>query len=272
MVFAFDESGVRNAKMKVVGVGGAGGNAVNRMIDEELEGVEFIAVNTDAQALKESGRSPQSPDREGTHARPRGRRPSRDRTAGDVRECRRNPIGDRGRGSRLRHGGDGRRHGHRRGPDHRRHGAGDGIALHRDRDPPLPLRGQEEDAVRGDRAAGTAARGGHDDRRAERASARGRREGDDLPTGAQEGGRGPPPGDPGDLRPDLRDGRGERGLRRRPHGDVEPRGRPYGNRNRVGRGSRGGGRRSRPFARPSSTTYPSTAPRASSSTSAAVPT
>ncbi|MDE2661517.1 MAG: cell division protein FtsZ [Gemmatimonadota bacterium] len=46
---------MRNAKMKVVGVGGAGGNAVNRMIDEELEGVEFIAVNTDAQALKESG-------------------------------------------------------------------------------------------------------------------------------------------------------------------------------------------------------------------------
>lgn len=55
MVFAFDENGVRNAKMKVVGVGGAGGNAVNRMIDEELNGVEFIAVNTDAQALKESG-------------------------------------------------------------------------------------------------------------------------------------------------------------------------------------------------------------------------
>ena len=55
MVFAFDENGARNAKMKVVGVGGAGGNAVNRMIDEELEGVEFIAVNTDAQALKASG-------------------------------------------------------------------------------------------------------------------------------------------------------------------------------------------------------------------------
>ncbi len=55
MVFAFDENGVRNARMKVVGVGGAGGNAVNRMIDEELDGVEFIAVNTDAQALKESG-------------------------------------------------------------------------------------------------------------------------------------------------------------------------------------------------------------------------
>jgi cell division protein FtsZ len=40
--------------MKVVGVGGGGGNAVNRMIDEALEGVEFVSVNTDAQALKNS--------------------------------------------------------------------------------------------------------------------------------------------------------------------------------------------------------------------------
>jgi cell division protein FtsZ len=40
--------------MKVVGVGGGGGNAVNRMVDESLEGVEFVSVNTDAQALKKS--------------------------------------------------------------------------------------------------------------------------------------------------------------------------------------------------------------------------
>ena len=39
------------AVIKVVGVGGAGVNAVNRMIDAGLQGVEFIAVNTDAQAL-----------------------------------------------------------------------------------------------------------------------------------------------------------------------------------------------------------------------------
>lgn len=52
MVFEFEESTTRNARMKVVGVGGAGGNAVNRMIDEQLEGVEFVTVNTDAQALK----------------------------------------------------------------------------------------------------------------------------------------------------------------------------------------------------------------------------
>ena len=39
------------AVLKVVGVGGGGTNAVNRMVDVGLSGVEFIAVNTDAQAL-----------------------------------------------------------------------------------------------------------------------------------------------------------------------------------------------------------------------------
>ena len=40
------------AKIIVVGVGGAGNNAVNRMIDEKIDGVEFIGVNTDKQALQ----------------------------------------------------------------------------------------------------------------------------------------------------------------------------------------------------------------------------
>lgn len=49
--FEFDEQNTLTAKMKVVGVGGAGGNAINRMIEARLNGIEFIAVNTDMQAL-----------------------------------------------------------------------------------------------------------------------------------------------------------------------------------------------------------------------------
>ena len=41
-----------SAKIVVVGVGGAGNNAVNRMVDEDIVGVEFVGVNTDKQALQ----------------------------------------------------------------------------------------------------------------------------------------------------------------------------------------------------------------------------
>src|SRR6186713_3755511 len=54
MIFEFEETQPQNARMKVVGVGGGGGNAVNRMIDEHLESVEFISINTDSQALLSS--------------------------------------------------------------------------------------------------------------------------------------------------------------------------------------------------------------------------
>ena len=53
-IFEFEDTPTQSARMKVVGVGGGGGNAVNRMIDEALSGVEFISVNTDAQALLSS--------------------------------------------------------------------------------------------------------------------------------------------------------------------------------------------------------------------------
>ena len=42
----------KSAKIKVIGVGGAGGNAINNMIDSNLQGVRFIVANTDAQALE----------------------------------------------------------------------------------------------------------------------------------------------------------------------------------------------------------------------------
>src|SRR5512135_2577936 len=50
----FNEDPRNQAKIKVIGVGGGGGNAVNRMIDAHLEGVEFLTANTDLQALEMS--------------------------------------------------------------------------------------------------------------------------------------------------------------------------------------------------------------------------
>ena len=54
MLFELADADEQFARMKVVGVGGAGGNAVNRMIQERLVGVEFISINTDVQALSSS--------------------------------------------------------------------------------------------------------------------------------------------------------------------------------------------------------------------------
>ncbi len=53
MTFSYVES-ENSAKIKVIGVGGAGGNAVNNMIDAKLQGVKFIVANTDVQALENS--------------------------------------------------------------------------------------------------------------------------------------------------------------------------------------------------------------------------
>ena len=51
MTFSFDTAAAQGAVIKVIGVGGGGGNAINRMVDEGVTGVEFIAANTDVQAL-----------------------------------------------------------------------------------------------------------------------------------------------------------------------------------------------------------------------------
>jgi cell division protein FtsZ len=51
---SFNEDTRNDAKIKVIGVGGGGGNAVNRMIDAGVEGIEFIVANTDLQALRMS--------------------------------------------------------------------------------------------------------------------------------------------------------------------------------------------------------------------------
>jgi len=54
MKFEFMDTQSQSAVIKVIGVGGGGGNAVEHMLEENLDGVDFICVNTDAQALKNS--------------------------------------------------------------------------------------------------------------------------------------------------------------------------------------------------------------------------
>ena len=98
------------AVIKVVGVGGGGVNAVNRMIEAGLKGVEFIAMNTDSQALLMSdadlkldiGR--QLTRGLGAGQRPRGRPPGRRGAPGRDRR------GAQGRGHGLHHRRQGRRH------------------------------------------------------------------------------------------------------------------------------------------------------------------
>ncbi|AEN99408.1 cell division protein FtsZ [Lactobacillus sanfranciscensis] len=54
MDYSIDQNANKGANIKVIGVGGGGGNAVNRMIEDDVKGVEFIAANTDVQALNDS--------------------------------------------------------------------------------------------------------------------------------------------------------------------------------------------------------------------------
>ena len=54
MAFVLDEEMQNVTNIKVIGVGGGGGNAVNRMVEAGLNGVEFVAMNTDQQALVNS--------------------------------------------------------------------------------------------------------------------------------------------------------------------------------------------------------------------------
>jgi cell division protein FtsZ len=53
-IFIDDDPPITGARIKVIGIGGGGGNAVNRMIESGIEGIEFLVANTDLQALKRS--------------------------------------------------------------------------------------------------------------------------------------------------------------------------------------------------------------------------
>ena len=72
-----DEEARTGARIKVVGVGGGGSNAVNRMVQAGLDGVEFIVANTDLQALQLNAGAGQAADRRQADQGARRRRRSR---------------------------------------------------------------------------------------------------------------------------------------------------------------------------------------------------
>ena len=53
-LYTFEDNSAQSANIKVIGVGGGGGNALNNMIEHHLRGVDFIVANTDAQAIEHS--------------------------------------------------------------------------------------------------------------------------------------------------------------------------------------------------------------------------
>ena len=73
-MFVLADTENQGAIIKVVGVGGGGGNAVTHMVSSGIEGVDFVCINTDAQALKHSQRQDEPADRLEHHQGPRRRR------------------------------------------------------------------------------------------------------------------------------------------------------------------------------------------------------
>ena len=138
----------RQLPSKVVGCGGGGGNALNRMVDCGVVGVDFIAVNTDVQALRTSRAATMIQIGEKLT---KGSR--RGRNAGNRQEGRRRePRGDRqraqGRGFGVRDGRYGRRHGHGRGSGGCGNRARHGDSHHRGGDQAVRFRRQDAHAQR----------------------------------------------------------------------------------------------------------------------------
>ena len=115
MGFEFEQGLDNVVNIKVIGVGGGGGNAVNRMVESGVQGVEFISINTDMQALNfsQAGTKIQIGEKltkgQGAGANP-GDRPQGcgGEQGADCRGAGQHPYG-------VHHRRHGRRHRHRRG-------------------------------------------------------------------------------------------------------------------------------------------------------------
>ena len=153
--FLFDEGLRTGACIKVVGVGGGGSNAVNRMIAAGLDGVDFLVANTDVQALTQSQGAGEDSDRRQADQGTGRRRESGRRTSGRARGYRQDHRSARGRGHGVCHHRPRRRHRNRRCADRRqprgRTECVDGCRRHQ----AICVRRQEASAAGGSRTGGT---------------------------------------------------------------------------------------------------------------------
>ena len=243
--------------IRVVGVGGAGVNAINRMVDAGIPGVEFLAVNTDLQSLQQSNADVTVHLGSGVAARPRRRLEPRARLPGGVRGAGQDQAPAQGHRPRLRHLRRRRRHRDRRGPGDRPARPRRRRAHGRDRDQAVPVRGHPPRRPgRGGRHR-PRGRGRHADRRPQRAPADRAREDDDDGRGLPGRRRRPAPGRAGDLRADHAPGDDQPRLRRRAHDDARRRPRAardrHGHRRQPRRAARPRARSPRRCSRPRST-------------------
>ncbi len=190
------------ARIKVVGVGGGGSNAVNRMVQAGLDGVEFIVANTDLQALQLN----QAPVKlqigaKLTKGLGAGADPER-RPAGGARRYREADRSARRRRHGVRHDRPRRRHRHRRRAGHRQPRERARRADDRGRDQAVPLRGQQAADAGGTRARRAARVRRHRHHHPERAAARDDRAQYVARRGVHLGRRRAAAGDPGHLGPD----------------------------------------------------------------------
>ena len=189
------------AVIKVVGVGGGGGNAINRMIDAGLKGVEFVAVNTDAQALLMSDADVKLDiGRQLTRGLGAGSDPEIGRQAA---EDHRDEIEEVLKGADMVFitAGEGGGTGTGGAPDRRRDRARPRRADDRDRDPAVQLRGPAPRGAGRRRDPAAAREGRHAHRHPERPAARRRRREVVAAVRVQDGRRRAAPGRAGHHRP-----------------------------------------------------------------------